>query len=81
MRQIGRRIREEDIHMNQYSYLCRFIADHKDWEVILTEEYGLIIKKDGSLALFKYSLECDFADPVVQEARGIIIDTEKCEVV
>lgn len=42
--------------------------------------HGIFIRRDGNYALFKYSYECDFSDPIVQEARGIILDVEKLEV-
>lgn len=68
--------------MNVNSHLCRFIAAHPDdYEAILRREYDLRIKHDGALAIFNYNVTADFHDPIVQEARGIIIDTERCEVV
>ncbi len=39
------------------------------------------MKKDGAYAIFNYSFDCDFHNPLVQEARGIIIDHEKRRVV
>ena len=67
--------------MNERSLLCTYLADHSDWETRLKEEYGLKIKKDGPYAIFNYNFDSPFADPLVQEARGIILDTELCEVV
>ena len=68
--------------MNEHSHLCRFIAAHpEDYERILHTEYDLRIKHDGALAIFNYNVTANFHDPIVQEARGIIIDTERCEVV
>ena len=67
--------------MNQNSYICRFIAQNSDWEEKLGNQYHISIRKDGELALFKYTMECDFKDPLVQEARGIIINIKTLEVV
>jgi hypothetical protein len=68
--------------MNKNSHLCRFLAEHpNDWEEILKKEYGLRIKSEGDYAVFNYNINCDFRDPIVQEARGIILDTVRCEVV
>lgn len=62
--------------MNQASHLCVFLDAHpNDWETVLTEQYGLRIKHDGDLAIFNYQIACDFHDPIVQEARGIILNT------
>ena len=67
--------------MNQNSFICRFISQNPNWETILLDQYGVSVRRDGNLALFKYTMECDFTDPVVQEARGIIIDVDALEVV
>lgn len=68
--------------MNNNSHLCRFIADHpEDWEALLSKQYKLRIKRDGDLAIFNYEIIADFYDPIVQEARGIILDVARLEVV
>ena len=68
--------------MNNHSYLCRFIAEHpEDWETLLAKQYCLRIKRDGRLAIFNYEIIANFYDPIVQEARGIILDVERLEVV
>lgn len=68
--------------MTNNSYLCRFIAEHPDdWEKRLNKEYNIRIKKEASFAIFNYTPEADFFSPIVQEARGIIIDTETLSVV
>lgn len=67
--------------MNEYSKLCCFMAENKNWRNDLEEIYGIRIKEKGNYAIFKYDNNCDFSDPIVQEARGIIIDTEKLTVV
>lgn len=56
------------------------MADHPDWEQRLKEDYELKITRKGYYAIFNYGFEADFSDPIVQESRGIIIDTEKLEV-
>ena len=73
------------------SYLCAFLRAHPaDWEAGLKNPpYLLTIKREGKLAIFNYDLiaeekdlaegktyHCDFRLPEVQEARGIILDTE-----
>ncbi len=68
--------------MNANSVICRYIASHPDdWYESLHKDYGIRIKKEEPLAIFSYNVECDFSNPIVQEARGIIIDYEKIEVV
>ncbi len=67
--------------MNENSVICKFIDEHPDdWEELL-KGYELRIKKDGDLAIFNYVAAADFFNPIVQEARGIIVDTVKKEVV
>ena len=67
--------------MNNNSVICRYISEHTGWEESLHENYGLKIKRKGPYAIFNYNFDSPFSDPVVQEARGIILDTEKLEVV
>ncbi|MBP3655371.1 MAG: hypothetical protein J6K32_01595 [Clostridia bacterium] len=68
--------------MNMNSHLCRFLAEHpEEWESLLLKEYGVKSKREDTYAIFNYNYNCDFADPMVQEARGIILDTERLEVV
>ena len=68
--------------MNVNSVICKYISEHpNDWYESLHKDYGIRIKKEGPLAIFSYNVECDFREPIVQEARGIIIDYEKVEVV
>ncbi len=67
--------------MNVNSHICNFISNHEDWELLLTKEYNLRIKRDGDLVIFNYFIDCDFFDEIVQEARGIIIDVKNLEVV
>lgn len=68
--------------MNVNSVLCNFIKGHADdWEALLEREYSVRVKREGDLAIFNYGFDCNFADPIVQEARGIIIDCKRLEVV
>lgn len=68
--------------MNDNSTICKFIEKNPDsWEQILHKDYDVRIKKDGTYAIFNYNVTCNFHDPIVQEARGIIIDFCKKEVV
>lgn len=69
---------------NKHSYICRFIAEHPDdWKKVLSEK-SIRIKQDENypaVHIFNYEMfGADFTDPVVQEARGIIIDTENLKV-
>lgn len=67
--------------MNTNSYLCRYISSHPDWKNELVEQYHLKIKMQGNYAIFNYDHDSDFSNPIVQEARGIILDITKQEVV
>jgi len=68
--------------MNTNSVICNFIETYPDdWEARLKKDYGLKIKKEESYAIFNYNIDCDFYNPIVQEARGIIIDYVEKEVV
>lgn len=62
------------------SYICNLINNNPNWEQICEEKY-IKVKKDKNLAIFNYDIFADFTDPVVQEARGIIIDIESKTVV
>jgi len=68
--------------MNENSKICKFIQQNpQDWESILHKDYDLRIKTEGDYAIFNYNVTCDFKDEIVQEARGIIIDVKRLEVV
>ena len=65
------------------SLICDVIEQNpNNWEQELSE-LNIKIKKCSDLpyAIFNYDINADFSNPVVQEARGIIIDIEKLEVV
>lgn len=67
--------------MNKNSLLVRLINENDNWRGLL-EEKNIKVKEDGNLAIFNYSdITSDFSDPVVCEARGIIIDLSTLEVV
>ena len=66
--------------MNNNSQICQFISDNKNWREILKSEYGISVKEEYPFAIFNYGIESDFFNPIVQEARGIIIDVERLEV-
>ena len=68
--------------MNEKSYLCKYIAEFgEDALEKLKREKGLKVKREGDLAIFTYNINCDFFDPIVREARGIIIDLATLSVV
>ena len=68
--------------MNNNSIICRFIYEHpEDWDKILFDDYAVKVKKDGNYAIFNYGFNCVYSNPIVQEARGIIIDYVNLEVV
>lgn len=56
------------------------ISDHENWRELL-DELGIAIRGEYPFAIFNYGIGCDFSDPIVQEARGIIIDLENLDVV
>lgn len=55
------------------------MKEHMNWRELLDSK-SISSKESGSLVILNYGIECDFTDPVVQEARGIIIDTDTLEV-
>lgn len=71
--------------MNKNSFICKFIQENPtNWKELLKTKYGLKIKEDKdfpNLQVFNYGIDVDFSDPIVQEARGIIINTDTLEVV
>lgn len=70
--------------MTKASLICQILEKHKNCTSTLHnifEEKMIKVKEDGCFSIFNYDILADFSDPVVQEARGIIIDTDKNEVV
>ena len=67
--------------MNKNSLICKFINDYVNWREQL-EHKNITIKEDANgLCLFKYRVDAPFSDPIVREARGIIIDLNTLDVV
>ena len=61
--------------------LIKFIENNTDsWEEKLNARL-IRISRNGDLACFKYMAEADFSDPLVCEARGIMIDAVQLSVV
>ena len=57
------------------SKIARFIAEHpSNWKELIEEKF-ITVKQTGDRYIFNYqSIFCDYNDPVVQEARGIILE-------
>ena len=70
--------------MRDNSIICDFIYQMRDspdiWKGVI-EGKGIKIKQEENFAIFNYGVECDFNDPTVREARGIIIDLDNYHVV
>ena len=62
------------------SYIIEIIKTHDNWKEVLAEK-GIRVKEESPFAIFNYGIYADPSDPVVREARGIIIDTDRVEVV
>ena len=63
------------------SKILEFIKKNPDtWEQRLNEKH-ILTKQSDSLVCFKYATDADFSDPLLCEARGIIIDIANLEVV
>ena len=63
------------------SKICCFINEHHNWRDLLKEEYRINIKEEYPFAIFNYDIGCDFSNPIVQEARGIIINLQTLDIV
>lgn len=61
----------------------KYISQHKDWELQLAAPpYNLKITHKGPYVCFKYSqLDSDFSEPIVCEARGLILKEPDYKVV
>lgn len=67
--------------MNYNSKICNLINENKEnWRSLLSD-LKISVKEEGDLAIFNYEITSDFFNPVVQEARGIIINVKTLEVV
>ena len=68
--------------MTEKSLLCNFIKENSDdFLTLLYKNYNIKAKIENNLAIFNYGHACDFSSPLVQEARGIIINIDTLEVV
>ncbi len=66
--------------MTKNSIICNFIKDNPTtWETQLNS-LEIKVRKSGPYAIFNYGITCDFKNPIVQEARGIIINLQNLEV-
>lgn len=67
--------------MTENSLICKYIRTFPDtWR----EEFAKLdieVKEEGNLAIFNYGIGADFHRPLVQEARGIIIELSTLTVV
>lgn len=61
------------------SKILNIIKEKSDWREYITAK-KIRIKEDNQYAIFNYGVDVDPLDPVVREARGIIIDLERLEV-
>ena len=63
------------------SVILEFVKNNPDsWEEEMNRRL-IRINRDGSRVCFKYGIEADFSDPIVCEARGIIIDLSELSVI
>ena len=62
------------------SLILNIIKNNTNWREII-ESKNIKIKDKYPFMIFNYGIEVDPKDPVVREARGIIIDMELKEVV
>ena len=63
------------------SKILDFIRNNPDtWEELLSDKL-IRVSRRGNLVCFKYTTEADFSDPIVCEARGIIVDLLAMKVV
>ena len=61
------------------SRIVELIKSNPNWRDVMTN-LGIRIKEDRDLSIFNYDIDADFSNPIVREARGIIIDTDKLTV-
>ncbi|MBE5870606.1 MAG: hypothetical protein E7294_05040 [Lachnospiraceae bacterium] len=74
-------LKKGTLTMNENSVICSMIRNNPDdWRELMTDKL-IDMGTEGDLTIFNYQAEADFSDPVVREARGIIINTKKMEVV
>ncbi|MEG1669380.1 RNA ligase [Chryseobacterium sp.] len=58
--------------------IVNFIKTHTDWEQELARKpYYIIVKRKSPFILFSYNqIKSDFANPIVKECRGIILEEQ-----
>ena len=66
--------------MRDNSLICDLMFTNDNWKEII-ESKRIRINVDNSYVIFNYDIDCDFSDPYVCEARGVIIDAIGCHVV
>jgi hypothetical protein len=67
--------------MTKNSVICNFINENPTtWEQQM-DALEIKVRREGCYAIFNYGIMCDFKNPIVQEARGIIIDITTLTVV
>lgn len=67
--------------MNQNSLISRYLSEHEDWRQHF-DDLGIKYKfSPDNFVIFNYGIACDFANPLVQEARGIILNASTLDVV
>ena len=81
--------------MTENSHICRLLDANtitddngerhiaNGWETLFDTLFDIGVKHDDNnpdICIFKYKPAADFSEPIVREARGIIIDVKKCEV-
>lgn len=70
---------------NENSHICEYIYEHPaTWDDDFTKMHIRMSGEENGgywYMIFNYYNGCDFREPVVQEARGVIIDIDRLEVV
>lgn len=67
--------------MQSQFVLVDYIINHPDtWRADMAAK-NISVRDKGDLAIFNYGIGCDFNDPIVQQARGIIVDLSTMKVV
>ena len=63
------------------SKIINLIKTNSDWKKVLEDKKIKVKIEDDNLAIFNYDVGADFTDPIVREARGIILDINEMRVV
>lgn len=63
------------------SHVEALIASDRDWLTTLQDKYKISVNRDGRLVSLKYNqIESPMHEPIVQECRGMVVDTESATV-